>query len=115
MNTRVLAKTKASVSSTPPMRGKPLQGKCACRGTLGPSGERDECRKNKFRLLPTQRDMSKIAPPIRTQMDDPHRVRFDKYVADNAKEIETATDSSSQKDMLPLFHRLSKFAGGSSK
>jgi len=50
-----------------------------------------------------------------TQMDDAHRVRFDKYVADNAKKIEAATEWSSQKDMLPLFHRLSKFAGGPRK
>jgi hypothetical protein len=49
------------------------------------------------------------------QMDDAHRVRFDKYVADNATKIEAATEWSTQKDMLPLFHRLSKFAGGCAK
>ena len=45
MNTRVLAKAKASVSSTPPVRGKPLQRKCACGGMPGPAGECEECRK----------------------------------------------------------------------
>jgi hypothetical protein len=49
-----------------------------------------------------------------TQMDDAHRVRFDEYIADTIKEIE-ATGSSRQKDMLPLFHRLSKFKGASGK
>jgi len=50
-----------------------------------------------------------------TQMDDVHRDRFDKYVAENAKKIEARTEWSSQKDILPLFHRLSKFAGGCGK
>jgi Domain of unknown function (DUF4157) len=44
MNTRVLAQTKPSSASAPPIRSKLLQRKCACGGTLGPTGECEECR-----------------------------------------------------------------------
>ena len=47
MNTRVLAQTKPSSTSAPPVRRNVLQRKYECGGTPGPTGECEECRKKR--------------------------------------------------------------------
>ena len=47
MNTRILAQTKPSRTSSQPVRSNVLQRKCACGGTPGPTGECEECRKKR--------------------------------------------------------------------
>ena len=47
MNARVLAKTKPSPAPTPPVRSNRFQLRCACGGTLGPTGECERCRKKR--------------------------------------------------------------------
>ena len=47
MNTRVIAQTKPSATSTPPARTNFLQRKCACGGTPGPTGECEECKRKR--------------------------------------------------------------------
>jgi hypothetical protein len=48
MNTRVSVSKQPAVShATAPIRSSLLQRKCACGGTPGPTGECEECRKNR--------------------------------------------------------------------
>ena len=60
MNARVLAQTKPSATSAPPVRSNLLQRKCACGGTLGPTGECEECRRKRAARECWQR---KVAQP----------------------------------------------------
>jgi hypothetical protein len=66
MNTRVLAQTKPSTASAPPIRSKLLQRKCACGGTPRPTGECEECRRKREAVI-LQR---KVAQP--STLNDQH-------------------------------------------
>jgi hypothetical protein len=54
MNARVLAQTKPTATSAPPVRGNFLQRKCACGGIPDPTGECEECSKTKRLRLQTK-------------------------------------------------------------
>jgi hypothetical protein len=60
MNTRMAAQAKQEATSAPTARCRVLQRKCACGGALGPTGECDECRKNRE----SRNDQFSEIPPI---------------------------------------------------
>src|SRR5215208_2264204 len=67
MNARSRTRLRAEPTPRPsftPLRSGLLQRKCACGGTLGPTGECAECRRKRLQRQPTNQAEPSQAPPI---------------------------------------------------